>query len=73
MGLLHRDTRKKNPAHFTRALRVGRGSAESQRRDSNPRPIAYEAIALPAELRWPTNVAVEDYTSGLKRLARIQA
>jgi glutaredoxin 3 len=31
---------------LTRALSL------SQRWDSNPRPIAYEAIALPAELRW---------------------
>ena len=32
---------------------------ESQRRDSNPRPGAYEASALPAELRWRAH----DYTS----------
>ena len=25
---------------------------KSQRRDSNPGPVAYEATALPTELRW---------------------
>jgi D-inositol-3-phosphate glycosyltransferase len=32
----------------------------SQRGESNPGPIAYEAIALPAELRW---LVLTDYTS----------
>ena len=44
---------------------------KSHRRDSNPRPIAYEAIALPAELRWRVvNPDAADYTRGEVGLAR---
>lgn len=34
----------------------------SHRRDSNPRPITYEAIALPAELRW---LVLRDYNRAI--------
>lgn len=32
--------------------RLDRLNKKSQRRESNPRPGAYEASALPTELRW---------------------
>ena len=28
--------------------------SESQRRESNPRPTDYKSVALPSELRWPS-------------------
>lgn len=40
-----------------------RGNKKSQRRELNPRPGAYEASALPTELRWQWG----DYTKLLEK------